>query len=40
MDIPRLREIGIKGIFLPGTPMQEIVDFIQDNARSRATLNP
>ena len=35
MDIPRLNDIGIRGIFLPGTPMQEIVDFISRNARSR-----
>lgn len=36
VDIPKLREIGITGIFLPGTPMQEIVDFIRKHARSRA----
>ncbi len=35
VDIPRLNEIGIRGIFLPGTPMQEIVDFIAGNTRSR-----
>ena len=35
VDIPKLNEIGIRGIFLPGTPMQEIVDFITRNARSR-----
>jgi methylmalonyl-CoA mutase C-terminal domain/subunit len=35
VDIPRLKEIGVKGIFLPGTPMQEIIDFIQQNARVR-----
>ena len=28
VDIPKLKAIGVKGIFLPGTPMQEIVDFI------------
>jgi methylmalonyl-CoA mutase, C-terminal domain len=33
-DVPRLNEIGIQGIFQPGTPMQEIVDFITRNARS------
>ena len=32
VDIPKLNEIGIKGIFLPGTPMQEIVDFITRNS--------
>jgi len=35
VDVPRLNEIGISGIFLPGTPMQDIVDFIRKNARSR-----
>ena len=35
VDIPKLREIGIQGIFLPGTPMQEIVEFIRKHARSR-----
>jgi methylmalonyl-CoA mutase C-terminal domain/subunit len=34
-DVPRLREIGIKGIFLPGTPMQEIIDFINGHVRPR-----
>jgi len=36
VDIPRLNELGITGIFLPGTPMQQIVDFISRHARSRA----
>jgi methylmalonyl-CoA mutase, C-terminal domain len=35
LDIPKLKEIGVKGIFLPGTPMQQIVDFINSNARVR-----
>jgi methylmalonyl-CoA mutase C-terminal domain/subunit len=35
VDMPRLKELGVKGIFLPGTPMQEIIDFIQANARAR-----
>ena len=35
VDIPKLNEIGIRGVFLPGTPMQEIVDFINRNTRSR-----
>ena len=35
VDIPRLKEMGIKGVFLPGTPMQDIVTFIQANARAR-----
>ena len=35
VDIPKLNAIGIKGIFLPGTPMQEIVEFITRNTHSR-----
>ena len=35
VDIPKLREMGVSGIFLPGTPMQEIVTFIQTNVRPR-----
>ena len=35
VDIPKLNEIGVRGIFLPGTPMQEIVSFITTHARSR-----
>jgi methylmalonyl-CoA mutase C-terminal domain/subunit len=33
-DIPRLKELGVKGVFLPGTPMQDIIDFINTNARA------
>ncbi len=33
VDIARLKEIGVKGVFLPGTPMQEIIDFINAHAR-------
>jgi methylmalonyl-CoA mutase C-terminal domain/subunit len=35
VDITRLNDIGIRGVFLPGTPMQEIVDFINRNTRER-----
>jgi methylmalonyl-CoA mutase C-terminal domain/subunit len=34
-DIPKLQALGITGIFLPGTRMQAIVDFITGNVRSR-----
>ena len=37
VDIPKLKEIGVKGIFLPGTPMQEIIEFINANARVRVS---
>ncbi len=35
-DIPRLREIGIEGVFQPGTSMQSIVDFITRHVRADA----
>jgi methylmalonyl-CoA mutase C-terminal domain/subunit len=34
VDIPKLRAIGISGIFLPGTPMQAIIDFINTHVRA------
>ena len=36
-DIPRLNEMGIRGVFLPGTPMQTIVDFIRTHAPRAVT---
>ena len=36
VDIPKLKDIGVKGIFLPGTPMQQIIDFINGHVRVRA----
>ena len=35
VDIQKLNKVGVRGIFLPGTPMQEIVDFISANVRTR-----
>ena len=35
IDIPKLRELGVRGVFLPGTPMQDIIDFITANVRPR-----
>jgi methylmalonyl-CoA mutase C-terminal domain/subunit len=35
-DIPMLNEHGVKGIFGPGTPTDEIVKFIRDNAHAKA----
>lgn len=35
VDRPKLREMGVQGIFLPGTPMQDIVDFISAHVRPR-----
>ena len=36
VDIPKLRAAGVRGIFLPGSPMQEIINFITANTRTRA----
>ena len=33
VDLPALREMGISGVFQPGTSMQEIIDFIQRHVR-------
>lgn len=34
-DIPKLKAMGVGGVFLPGTPMQEVTDFIAGHARER-----
>jgi len=34
VDIPKLTDVGIRGIFLPGTPMQDIIEFIRANVRT------
>jgi methylmalonyl-CoA mutase C-terminal domain/subunit len=36
VDVPRLHAMGVRGVFLPGTPMQDIIAFITANVRSRA----
>jgi methylmalonyl-CoA mutase, C-terminal domain len=36
VDVPRLHALGVKGVFLPGTPMQDIITFINENVRARA----
>ncbi|HEY2434051.1 MAG TPA: cobalamin B12-binding domain-containing protein [Vicinamibacterales bacterium] len=38
VDIPKLQQMGVKGIFLPGSPMQQIIDFINANVRPRAAV--
>jgi methylmalonyl-CoA mutase C-terminal domain/subunit len=38
-DRPRLEDIGVRGIFLPGTPMQDIIDFIAAHVRREAALD-
>jgi methylmalonyl-CoA mutase C-terminal domain/subunit len=34
-DVAVLNGLGITGVFLPGTPMQEVVRFIGEHARQR-----
>ncbi len=34
-DIPALKAVGVKGIFQPGTPMDDIVQFIRENVKPR-----
>ena len=36
VDISKLKDIGIAGIFLPGTPMQDIVEFINARVQPRS----
>jgi methylmalonyl-CoA mutase, C-terminal domain len=36
VDIPKLQALGISGIFLPGSPMQQIIDFINQAVPPRA----
>jgi methylmalonyl-CoA mutase C-terminal domain/subunit len=35
VDVAKLKEAGVAGVFLPGTAMQDIVDFIAEHARRR-----
>ena len=36
VDVPKLQAIGVKGVFLPGTPMQALIDCINSHVRARA----
>jgi methylmalonyl-CoA mutase C-terminal domain/subunit len=35
-DIPAVKEMGVAGVFGPGTPLEETVRFVQANVRSRS----
>ena len=35
-DLPKMHAMGIAGVFIPGTPMQAIVNYINGHARTRA----
>ena len=37
VDVPKLRQMGIRGIFRPGSAMGEIAAFIEQNVRVRET---
>src|SRR4249920_3134024 len=37
VDIPKMKALGVNGIFLPGTPLQDIVDFIETHVRTVET---
>ncbi len=34
-DVPKLKELGVAGIFLPGTSTEEIVKFLRQNVKPR-----
>jgi methylmalonyl-CoA mutase C-terminal domain/subunit len=34
-DVPKLKKLGIKEIFLPGTSLDKIVGWVKDNVKSR-----
>jgi len=36
VDVPKLEAMGVAGVFLPGSPMQDIVTFIQQRVQPRA----
>ena len=35
-DIPAIKEMGVAGVFGPGTPMEETVRFVRENVKPRA----
>lgn len=35
-DIPELEKLGVARIFTPGTPTQDVVDWVNDNAPDRS----
>lgn len=39
-DVPVLESLGVRGIFLPGTPMQAIVEFLRAHVRRHADIVP
>jgi methylmalonyl-CoA mutase C-terminal domain/subunit len=39
-DVPRLQKAGIKRVFLPGTPLKEIIDWTKKNVARRSHTTP
>jgi methylmalonyl-CoA mutase, C-terminal domain len=35
-DVPKLKRLGIREVFLPGTPLHSIVGWVKDNVSSRS----
>ncbi len=35
-DLDRLREAGVKGVFTPGTTLEQIIGWVEENVRPRA----
>jgi methylmalonyl-CoA mutase C-terminal domain/subunit len=35
-DIPRLKKAGIKELFTPGTPLKEVVKWVEDHVKPRS----
>ena len=35
-DFDRLQAAGVRGLFTPGTPLSEIIDWVSQNVRTRA----
>ena len=36
VDVPKLQAMGIRGVFLPGSPIQDIVRFIEAHVQPRS----
>ncbi len=39
-DIPKLKEAGIKEVFLPGTPLSQIIEWTKENVKPYGTAYP
>src|SRR3712207_1161792 len=37
-DVPAIKEMGVAGVFGPGTPMDEAVRFVQENVQPRHSM--